>query len=414
VPQSAQKLSRFKNLVGRKNLMRNRNRWLGLILATQLLGGLCFLPGYAQDGSTPRPRRQTTEQGQSGSRNNTNNDKPSNNDQSSNKVTNSVDSSGEVEGQQPDETTEDSGETLKIGVELVQVVFSVVDGQERLVTNLQKDDIGLFDNGQKQTIEVFQRSNNLPMMLGILMDVSGSQEFLLPQEKDSVGTFLDSFFREGKDYGALLTFQGETTLEIGLTSNLRRLKTALQRIKREETFRDDDGGAPNLGTALFDAVDITAREVLNGKTAQRILRQDLLQTDTRQTAIRRAICILTDGVDTASELTLPKALRAAQRLGVAVFAIGVGDRFRFGDVNQEMLNKLCRETGGRAFYPKNESGLKKAFQQIAEELSSQYILAYYPSESPDNAKFRDLEITIPGQPKWQVVHRRGYLQEKQD
>lgn len=313
--------------------------------------------------------------------------------------------------QQANQEVGDEG-TLKIGVELVQVVFSVVDDKNRLVTDLKPSEIELYDNGQPQQIELFQHSNNLPMMLSVLIDVSGSQAFLLPEEKTAVETFFDSFMKEGKDYGALLTFHGETYLNAGLTSNLSRLKRSLQKIKKEEIFRDDEAGVPNLGTALYDAIDITAREVMDGNTARRITASDS-GGGGRRTAIRRAICLLTDGADTASDLTLDQAIRSAQRGGVAIYALGMGDRFRFGNVDQQVLDSLCKETGGRAFYPKSESALRQAFQQIADELSSQYILAYYPNGASDDPKnFRPLEIKIPRESQWRVIHRRGYQLDK--
>ncbi|MEW6732916.1 MAG: VWA domain-containing protein [Acidobacteriota bacterium] len=305
------------------------------------------------------------------------------------------------------------GEALKIDVELVQVIFSVVDAQNRLVTDLQQSDIEIYDSGQRQQIDLFQRSNSLPMVLAVLLDMSASQEFLLPDEKIAVETFFDSFFREGKDYGAILTFQGDTMISAGLTSNLKRLKTALKRVRREQDFRDEDGGVPKLGTALYDAIEISAREVLDGKTAQRITSQSANSTQSSaRAAIRRAMILLTDGIDTASELTIIQALRNAQRLGIAIYALGMGDRFRFSDVNQQTLDQLCQETGGRAFYPKSESDLNYAFKQIAAELSSQYILAYYPRVDSNAQGFREIEIKLPKRNGWRVLHRRGYVPEE--
>jgi Ca-activated chloride channel family protein len=312
------------------------------------------------------------------------------------------------------------GETLKIGVQLVQVIFSAVDQQNRLITDLKQSEVEVYDNGQPQQLELFQRSNNLPMVLSVLIDVSGSQEFLLPDEKTAVATFFDSFFREGKDYGSLLTFQGETSLAIGLTSNLQRLKTALQRIKRDQTFRDEDGGVPNLGTALYDAIDTTAREVLNGKTAQRITTSDASSAQSSRAAIRRAIFVLTDGVDTASQMKLAQSIRAAQRYGITVYALGMGDRFHFANVDHDVLDQLCQQTGGRAYYPRSEGELRQAFEQISAELSSQYILAYYPSggnagnagNDSANNNFREIDIKIAGRPGCRVLHRRGYLPDE--
>lgn len=302
------------------------------------------------------------------------------------------------------------GDTLKIGVELVQVVFTVVDERNRLVTDLDQSEVEVLDAGQRQQIELFQRSNALPMVLSVLIDMSASQEFLLPDEKTAVATFLDSFFREGKDYGSIMTFKGDTNLSIGLTSNLKRLKTALQRIKREQDFRDEEGNSSDLGTALFDSIDIAAREVLDGPTARRITTPTD-NTGNQRTVIRRAMIVLTDGVDTASQLSLNQALRSAQRYGISVYALGMGDSFRFSNVNTQALDRICKETGGRAFYPKSESELNQAFEQISKELSSQYILAYYPQSGNDAQTFRQIEIRVPRKSGWNVIHRSGYQQD---
>lgn len=313
--------------------------------------------------------------------------------------------------QNPDQT--EDGDTIKIGSEEVQVIFSVIDERGRLVTDLNPAEVVLSENGKKQSFDLFQRSTSLPMILSVLLDVSGSQQFLLDNEKAAVATFFDSFFREGKDYGAILTFHGETEMSIGLTSNLQRLKTSLQKIRREEVFRDDEGGVSNLGTALYDALDTTAREVLNGRTARRLTSQDVRANQTTRPALRRAIFVLTDGVDTASQIELKQALRSVQGLGISIYALGVGDRFRFGSVNQDVLNRLCKASGGRAFYPKDEYELRQNFQQIANELSSQYIIAYSP-ESAADPNFREIDIQIPKHPEWQVVHRRGYTPEEKN
>lgn len=295
----------------------------------------------------------------------------------------------------------DEGDTLKIGVKLVQLVFSAVDERNRPVSNLNASEVEVYENGTRQEIELFQRSHTLPMLLAILIDTSASQESLLPDEKNAAETFLDYYFREGRDYGAMLTFQGETRLEVGLTSNLRRLKTALRRIKRQQNFRDEDTDISDLGTALHDALLTTTREILSGETARRIIGED----ETRR-AIRRTIILLSDGKDTASTASLRKAIRNAQRAGVSVYALGLGDRFRYGEVARETLDQLAAETGGRAFYPANERDLEEAFRQIADELSSQYILAYYPSTSLE--RVRTIEVRFKSGRNLRALHRQSY------
>ncbi|MBL8149205.1 MAG: VWA domain-containing protein, partial [Blastocatellia bacterium] len=239
-----------------------------------------------------------------------------------------------VSQQSPQDYSE--GESLKIGVEYVQVVFSVVDEQGRPVTDLTGTQVELLEDGRLQQIELFQKSNSLPMVLSILIDISGSQEFLLPDEKTAVDTFLDNFFRDGKDYGAIATFQGETELISGLTSNLKRLKSSLKRIKRQQSFRDEEGEVSNIGTALYDAIITSCREVLDAKTARRITGDDGSPSSTTRRAIRRAMIVLSDGKDTASDGSIRKAIRNAQRLGISVYALGMGDRFRFSDVDREV------------------------------------------------------------------------------
>ncbi len=312
-----------------------------------------------------------------------------------------------VAAQIPTQDSYDEGDTLKIGVKLVQLVFSAVDERNRPVADLNASEVEVYENGTRQEIEVFQRSHTLPMLLAILIDTSASQESLLEDEKNAAETFLDYYFREGRDYGAILTFQGETRLEVGLTGNLRRLKTALKRVRRQQNFRDEDTDV-SLGTALYDAIITTTREVLSAKTARRVTAE----SQESRRAIRRGIILLSDGKDTASTASLKKAIRNAQRAGVSIYALGLGDRFRYGEVERATLEKLAVETGGRVFYPASERDLEEAFRQIADELSSQYILAYYPSNTPD--RFRTIEIKFKGGRNLRALHRQGYTTDEAD
>jgi Ca-activated chloride channel homolog len=173
-------------------------------------------------------------------------------------------------GQGPGSGVQQDGDVVTILADSKGVIFSVVDERNRIVSDLKASDIEILDGGARQEIDIFRTSNDLPMMLAVLIDTSASQESLLPAEKRAVDVFLDSSFRTGKDFGAVLTFQGETTLVNGLTTNLRQLKSALGRIEREQQFRDESNATPQLGTALYDAVEITAKEVLDGKTARRV------------------------------------------------------------------------------------------------------------------------------------------------
>ncbi len=299
----------------------------------------------------------------------------------------------------------DPGDEIAIVADSRGVVFSVVDERGRIVSNLQASDFELYEDGQRQTIDLFRTSNELPLMLAVLLDTSDSQASLLPAEKRAVDVFFDAFFRPGKDYGALVTFGGEVHLVNGLTSHLKSLKTALGRIEREQLFRDEDNGTPPLGTAIYDALDITGREILEGRTARRVIGSG----GTRR-AIRRAICVLTDGRDTASQLSPGRVAASLRRRGIVVYALGLGDRFRFGDVDRDALEQLCTATGGKAFFPTDEADLERSFKRIVDDLSGQYIAVYRPTGPPSAAAQRTVEIR-PRDRRLRVFSQTEYTSE---
>lgn len=299
----------------------------------------------------------------------------------------------------------DAGDDIAIVADSRGVVFSVVDERGRIVSNLREQDFEIYEDGRRQTIDLFRTSNDLPLMLAVLIDTSDSQASLLPVEKRAVDVFFDAFFRPGKDYGALLTFGGEVRLANGLTSHLKSLKTALGRIEREQRFRDEDNATPPLGTALYDALDITARETLDGRTARRVLNGG----GTRR-AIRRAICVLTDGRDTASQLPPERVATNLRRRGIVVYALGMGDRFRFGDVDRDALEQLCALTGGKAFFPTDEADLERSFKRIVDDLSGQYIALYRPTGPPGAAGQRTVEVR-PRDRRLRVFSQTEYISD---
>jgi len=298
----------------------------------------------------------------------------------------------------------ESDETLRLDVDLVDVVFTVVDRNNRLVPGLKQEQIELLENGAPQEIDYFEQNTNVPMIIALVIDVSGSQEFVLSQEKDAAESFFRSVFREGKDYAAIVTFRGDTYLAQGLTSDLKRLADSIRRIRRERIFRADEG-LQSSGTSLYESIYLTIDEILEGKTARRVIGSD----EVKRHAIRRAMILLTDGQDTTSQRSEKEAIDRANRSGVIIYSIGIGDNFRFGEVNTRALEELCRQTGGRAYFPQSESDLRKAFDQIVEELSSQYVLAYRPSNKAQDGSFRNIDIRIRGVDGLQVIHRKGYF-----
>jgi Ca-activated chloride channel homolog len=326
-------------------------------------------------------------------------------------------------GQAP---AEPESETIKISTEMVQVAFAVVDGQNRLVKDLKASEVEVYDGGQRQKLELFRRTNSVPIMLSILIDKSASQEAVLNYEKNAIDVFLDSYFRAGVDFCSLASFQWKLALSCGLTSNHHQLKSALRAIDREQIFRDEEGGVPLLGTAIYDAIINTVEGPLSGRTARSMTSADSTpraasaangrgdnrpEATTERRAIRRAIILLTDGSDTASQASIDDAIKLCQRRGIGIYALGIGDVSRQRQVNNRVLERLTLETGGMAFYPTREDEIERYFQRVMEALSSLYMVAYYPSGGDTRSGYRRLEIKVNDRPDVRVIHRNGYESE---
>ncbi|HQZ83060.1 MAG TPA: VWA domain-containing protein [Pyrinomonadaceae bacterium] len=305
-------------------------------------------------------------------------------------------------------------EILKIDTEVVNVLFTAQDRNRRLLTNLTQSDIKLLEDGVPQELSAFTRQVDLPLSLSILIDVSVSQQRMLPDEKDAAISFLESVVRPSKDEVAVLSFTGETTLEQDMTNNLTRLRRAIENVKFVPPSGYIGGGVVvggsvpgtppisgrNQGiqgsTAIWDAIWVTSREVL-GSSPERT---------------RRAIILLTDGQNTSGQKRLDDAVDAAVRSEAIIYSIGIGDNF-YGGVDKGTLNKVSERTGGRAFFPRDENELRQAFKQIEEEMRSQYLLAYEPSNQNRDGSFRKIEIQLVNpqlkDQKIKLTHRQGYF-----
>jgi VWFA-related protein len=297
-----------------------------------------------------------------------------------------------------------SAEGVKLGTELVNVLFSAADGSNRIVGDLKQDDITVFEDGRPQELFTFRREANLPISIGLLIDLSGSQEFTFPQEKTAAAYFLRSVLRPLKDSAAILTFRDDVELIQGLTPKMDTLARALDEIQQSSRF-----GRPSSrsqATALYDAVYITVDEVL-GREEERA-RSVRFAEPSEYVVKRRAIILLTDGVDNASNRKLDETISRAWKSGVMIYAIGIGDRFRFEGVREDVLRKLSEETGGRAFFPQGPDELNTHFAQIESELRSQYLVAYSPSNTERDGSFRRIEVRVKGRQDVRLIHRRGY------
>jgi Ca-activated chloride channel family protein len=295
-------------------------------------------------------------------------------------------------------------ETVRLGTDLVNLTFTAVDRNNRVISNLQQEDVTVFEDGRPQPLFTFKRETTLPINIAILMDLSGSQEYTFPQERQAAGEFLRSIIRAGKDSAAILTFQDDVELVQGLTSRIETLNRAFEEIQYSRRF--GPASSRRQATALYDAVYITADEVLARDTMRRTAADDAIA--------RRACILLTDGVDNASSRKLDEAIDRAWRAGLVIYAIGIGDRFRFEGVREDVLRRMSEETGGRAYFPHGPDDLLDDFRQIESEMRSQYLVAYSPSNATRDGRFRRIEVRLANRPDAHVIHRRGYYAATED
>ncbi len=300
-------------------------------------------------------------------------------------------------------------EPIKIDTEVVNILFTAQDKNRRLLTDLKKEDVRILENGQPQEITYFGRQVDLPLSLAILIDTSASQERTLPEEKSAAISFVDSVIRQEKDEVAVVSFTGEATLEQGMTNNLTRLRRAIERVEFVPPSGYIGGGVvvgtpPISGknqitqgsTAIWDAIWITADEVL-GPAPEKT---------------RRAIILLSDGVNTYGQKKIDDAIQSALKSEAVIYSIGIGDNF-YGGVDKGVLNKISERTGGRAFFPKDEAELRAAFTQIQIELRSQYLIAYEPTNQKRDGSFRTVDVQVVNtelaKQKVTLTHRKGYF-----
>jgi Ca-activated chloride channel homolog len=296
----------------------------------------------------------------------------------------------------------DEEQTIKLDTQLVNVLFSVQDKQNRYITDIKQEELEVLENGQVQQIFTFKREFDLPLTLALLIDVSGSEQYTLPLLKDAGGRFIDSVIRASKDTAGVIKFEGEATVMVGLTSNPARVRKALEDIAfiaaPPQTVYG--GTTPPInstsrqgGTSLYDSIIATSADMLAREPG------------------RKTIIVLTDGEDTTSRMKIGDAIDEALRTEVVIYAIGIGDP-GFGGVNKGVLNKICDATGGRATFPKSAQDLDKAFTELEKDLRQQYLLAYEPKAGTNDGTFRKIEIRVPNRKDMKVRHRRGYYAPK--
>jgi Ca-activated chloride channel homolog len=309
-----------------------------------------------------------------------------------------------------EELPQDSDEVIKVETNLTNIFFTAADKNKRFVSDLKAEDIRVLEDGQPQEIFTFQQNIDLPLSIAILIDTSASEERTLPDEKIAARAFLENVLRANKDEAAILSFTGETTLEQGFTGSLERLRRAIDRVEFVPPSGYVGGGVVVNGTPPISGTN----QSLAGSTAiwdaVWATSEELLMTSAEHT--RRAIIVLTDGVDTSSRMKSHEAIERAQKADALIYAIGIGDRYSF-NVEEGVLRKIAEKTGGRAYFPRHERDLNDAFLQIQRDLREQYLVAYSPQNKARDGSYRRIEIQLvnPGlkQKDLKLNYRSGYF-----
>lgn len=292
-------------------------------------------------------------------------------------------------------------DVIKVDVDVVNVLFNVRTKKSGLVGNLTKDDFEVYEDGKKQDIKFFTRESNLPLTIGMLVDVSMSQEFLIEQEKMSAIQFFQRVLRK-QDLAFLMSFGPEAELLQDYTNSIKLLRAGLDGLRplgSPGAFSPTGSPVPTAGTPrgtiLYDAVFLAAAEQLKSQVG------------------RKVIILITDGMDQGSRYTRDKAIEAAQKSDAIIYSIFHADYRRNGYYyrpNPGDLNRMSNETGGRMFEA-GRGDLNSIFKEIEDDVRSQYAIGFTPTNPNKDGSFRKLEIRTKNK-ELKVFARKGYYAVK--
>ncbi|HEV2491924.1 MAG TPA: VWA domain-containing protein [Terriglobia bacterium] len=296
------------------------------------------------------------------------------------------------------ESQKPTGPTLKVTTEVVNVYAVVEDKHHQLIADLNKDDFELTEDNQPQQITYFSRETDTPLTMGLMIDTSPSQERVLPVEQEQAKVFLDQVLRP-KDLIFVLHFDIEVELLQDFTADRQRLARAI-----DETTINGGGGRPTPGTFptsgnfgathLYDAVYLASTDLLKNEVGRKVL------------------ILLTDGEDQGSKEKLSTALEVAQKSNIIMYSIEISDRMFYyrrgmGYGGDSVLHKLSEETGGRVIRASNPRDTGAAFRQIADELRTQYLIGYTPTNARHDGTYRKIRLRVL-RGEYKVQARRGY------
>jgi|SRR5579863_1099806 len=298
----------------------------------------------------------------------------------------------------------DEGPLIKVNVNVVNVLCTVRNKANGLVGNLEKRDFTVFEDGKLQTITDFTRETDVPLTLALLVDVSESQERLIDVERRAAHDFFTKVLRQ-KDEAFLISFGAEAELLQDSTNSPKLLLDGLNQLRLSVPVGGLHPGpvptAQNLaGTILYDAVYLAANEKLKGEVG------------------RKAIIVITDGVDTGSKISRDQSIEASQRADSIIYSIFYQDAAAYGPFGgggggYGELQRMSSDTGGRVFRVDRKYTLEDVFRDLQEELRSQYSISYTPTNSKHDGTFRKIDLKTSTK-DYKVQTRKGYYATDQD
>ncbi len=304
--------------------------------------------------------------------------------------------------QEPAPQRQDQGKITQV-VNLVDVLFTVLNRRNKLVPDLEKEDFKVWDDKSPEPIRYFSRQTDLPLRIGLLMDTSNSIRDRLKFEQDAATSFLFSVLRRNKAQAFVMTFDDDPAILQGFTDDAGRL--------RDEIVKTRAGG----GTAVYDAIYDACQKELSHPPRPPGDQPDV---------VRRVMILISDGDDNLSNHTRSEAIDMAQRYSVVIYTISTSTQWiQLSQTNPDkianrkthltegdkILQDLADETGGRAFFPYHVDDLDQSFQDIGDELRNQYSIAYVPTHSQFDGKYHRIRIEVPEHKGYQVRARRGYF-----
>jgi len=291
--------------------------------------------------------------------------------------------------------------TIKVDVDVVSILASVRDKKGALIPNLQKEDFTVVEDGKPQPIKYFTKETDLPLTIGLLVDVSGSQRTVLEPQRNASLQFFHQVMREGSDSAFVLAFDREIDLLQDLTSSLPELDSGLQKLV---SIRDPGGKLPEhaQGTALYNAIFSAAQKIMSRQHG------------------RKALIVLSDGVDTNSSKSLSAAIEECQREDTLVYTIRFYDQrilafpLPVGTPGPQQvlrdgkkgLLRMAERTGGGYFELPDFETLTKIFATIEDELRNQYSLGYTPPKGKPG--YREINVSVKRK-GLTVQAREGYF-----